>query len=96
MKHSHVGHDAVLHDNVTLSCGAKVGGHTIIGKYCNIGLNAVIHQKHEIAKGCMIGMGSVVPLKVKTTPFFIYAGNPAKLIKTNDYLIDRLPPEELW
>ena len=83
MKHSHVGHDAILCDGVTLSCGAKVGGHTIIAKNCNIGLNAVIHQKQIIAQGCMIGMGAVITKKLITTAFKKYAGNPAKCIGEN-------------
>ena len=36
MKHSHVGHDCIIKDNDTISCGAKIGGHTIIGQGCNI------------------------------------------------------------
>lgn len=96
MKHSHVGHDAALHDEVTISCGAKVGGHSIIGKYCNIGLNAVIHQKVEIPKGCMVGMGAVYTKSIKASPFEIYAGNPARYLKMNNYLIDKLPHNELW
>lgn len=83
MKHSHVGHDAILCNDVTLSCGAKVGGHTIIGNKCNIGLNAVIHQKQIIAEGCMIGMGAVITKKLITTAFKKYAGNPAKCIGEN-------------
>jgi UDP-N-acetylglucosamine acyltransferase len=83
MKHSHVGHDARLEDGVTLSCGAKVGGHTIIGKGCNIGLNAVIHQKQTIAEGCMIGMGAVITKKTITSPCMKYVGNPAKCIGQN-------------
>src|SRR3954465_5382158 len=44
LKHSHVGHDSAIGDNVTVSCGAKIGGHCLIEPKCNIGLNAVIHQ----------------------------------------------------
>lgn len=84
LKHAHVGHDAWIQSNVTISCGAKIGGHTIIGRNCNIGLNAVIHQKQDIAAGCMIGMGAVVTKKLKTEPYQKYAGNPAKWLGTND------------
>ena len=91
MKHAHIGHDAKLHNGVTISCGAKIGGHTIIGDGCNIGLNAVIHQKQKIERGCMIGMGSVVTKNLQTVTFCTYAGNPAKFIKENtqhpDYII---------
>lgn len=83
LKHSHVGHDAQIGNDVVISCGAKIGGHTIVGAKCNIGLNAVIHQKQDIAKGCMIGMGAVVTKKLITEPFKKYAGNPAKYIGEN-------------
>lgn len=83
LKHSHVGHDAWIGNNVTISCGAKIGGHTIVRANCNIGLNAVIHQRQEIAPSCMIGMGAVVTKKLITEPFQKYAGNPAKWIGEN-------------
>ena len=63
MKHSHVGHDATLEDGVTLSCGAKVGGHSVIGKGTNVGLNAVIHQKLTVPPGCMIGASAFMERK---------------------------------
>jgi UDP-N-acetylglucosamine acyltransferase len=83
MKHAHIGHDATIERGVTISCGAKIGGHAYIHEAANIGLNAVIHQKQKIAKGCMIGMGAVVTKKLVTEPFKTYAGNPAKLIGEN-------------
>ena len=83
LKHSHVGHDCFIGDNVTISCGAKIGGHTIVRYKCNIGLNAVIHQRQDIAIGCMIGMGAVVTKKLVTQAFKKYAGNPAKEIGDN-------------
>lgn len=84
MKHSHVGHDATLRNGVTLSCGAKVGGHSEIGEGTNIGLNACVHQKTKIPQGCMIGMGSVVTKKTELKPNSKYAGVPAKFIGSND------------
>ena len=83
MKHSHVGHDAVLEDNVTLSCGAKVGGHSIIGKKANIGLNAVIHQKLTVPEGCMIGASGFVGKKSVLKPNHKYAGVPVKELGPN-------------
>lgn len=84
MKHSHVGHDCILQNNVTISCGAKIGGHTVIREFSNIGLNAVIHQRQVIARGVMIGMGSVVTKGLITERDKKYAGNPAKYIGEND------------
>lgn len=83
MKHSHVGHDAELKDGVTLSCGAKVGGHSIIGANTNIGLNAVIHQKVEVPEGCMIGASGFVGKKSVLKPNTKYAGVPVKEIGSN-------------
>jgi len=83
MKHSHIGHDAELEDGVTLSCGAKIGGHSIIGKNCNIGLNAVIHQKLIIPEECMIGASAFVGKKSILNPFTKYAGVPVKEIGSN-------------
>lgn len=84
MKHSHVGHDAILGDDVTLSCGAKVGGHTEIGNKTNIGLNAVLHQKLKIPEGCMIGASAFVGKKSILQPNHKYAGVPVKEIGTNE------------
>lgn len=83
MKHSHVGHDAIIHNDVTISCGAKIGGHAIIGKNTNIGLNAVIHQKKIVPANCMIGMGAVITKGLGMAPGMKYAGNPAKLLGQN-------------
>lgn len=84
MKHSHVGHDAQLENSVTLSCGAKIGGHAIIGERTNIGLNAVIHQRVIIPEGCMIGASAFVGKKSVLKPFYKYAGVPVKELGPNE------------
>lgn len=84
MKHAHIGHDAKVCAGVTISCGAKIGGHTIVCQHTNIGLNAVIHQKQHIAEGCMIGAQAMVTKKLVTEPYKTYVGNPAKLLGNND------------
>lgn len=83
MKGAHVGHDAMIGDDVTLSCHSIVGGHCIIEDGVNLGLGAIIHQRQRIAACCMIGMGAVVPKNLKTEPFKTYAGVPAKLLGDN-------------
>jgi UDP-N-acetylglucosamine acyltransferase len=83
MKHSHVGHDAELKNGVTVSCGAKIGGHSIIGENTNIGLNAVIHQKVEVPEGCMIGASAFVGKKSILKPNHKYAGVPVKELGEN-------------
>lgn len=83
MKHSYVGHDCWIGNNVTISCGAKIGGHVQLCTNVNVGLNAVIHQRQFISQGVMIGMGAVVTAKLKIEPFQTYAGNPARHIGPN-------------
>lgn len=83
MKHAHIGHDCLIYSNVTISCGAKIGGHSVIKEYSNIGLNAVLHQFTIIERGCMIGASAFI--KGATEEFSKYAGVPAKKIGTNEY-----------
>jgi len=83
MKHAHIGHDACIGNNVTLSCGSKIGGHALIGHKCNIGLNAVIHQRVVIPEGCMIGASAFVGKKSKLEAFQKYAGVPVRHLGEN-------------
>ena len=83
VKGSHVGHDAWLHANVTLSCGAKIGGHATIGPHCNIGLNAAIHQSVKVPAGCMIGACGFVGKKSELKEFHKYAGVPVRCLGEN-------------
>jgi UDP-N-acetylglucosamine acyltransferase len=91
MKHAHIGHDCILLDNVTISCGAKIGGHSIIKEYSNIGLNAVLHQFTTIEIGCMIGASAFI--KGSTEEFSKYAGVPARKIGTNEYSRNLINPK---
>ena len=82
MKGAHVGHDAYICENVTLSCGVRVGGHSEILNWSNIGLNAVLHQFTELPEGTMVGASAFVKGK-KFEPWSILAGVPAKVIGKN-------------
>lgn len=73
---SHVGHDAVLGDEVELSTGAIVGGHAEVGDRVRIGLNAVILPFRKIGAGARIGAGAVVTHDVPEGE--IWAGVPAR------------------
>lgn len=83
LKHSHVGHDAYVYNDVTISCGAKIGGHAKIGFRSNIGLNACVHQWVEVPEGCMVGMNSTITKKTPLFPNRKFAGSPAKDIGPN-------------
>lgn len=83
MKHAHIGHDCHIESDVTISCGAKIGGHSIVKELSNIGLNAVLHQFTIIERGCMIGASAFI--KGATEEFTKYAGVPARKIGSNEY-----------
>lgn len=82
MKGSHIGHDTKIWWNVTISCGAKIGGHSFVGMYCNIGLNATLHQFTGLSHGIMVGAGAFVKGKWGES-WRILAGVPAKDIGEN-------------
>lgn len=83
MKHVYIAHDVIIQDGVTISSGAKIGGHSIVAQNCNIGLNAVIHQKCFIPEGCMIGASAFVGKKSNLKPFHKYAGVPVRELGEN-------------
>jgi len=90
--HSHIGHDAHLGDNITIACFACVGGHTRLHEHVNMGLHSVTHQRTTIYKGTMLGANAFA--KGELEPFSIYVGTPAKRIKSNDYLINKLKDKD--
>lgn len=83
LKGSHVGHDAFIGDNTTLSCNALVGGYSQISYGCNLGLGSVIHQNVVVPPGCMIGANAFVGKTTKTEPNNKYVGVPARYLGPN-------------
>jgi UDP-N-acetylglucosamine acyltransferase len=81
MARTHVPHDAVLGNSVTMSTAAQIGGHTIVEDHANIGLGAQVHQKLFIGVGAMVGMGAIVTRPVP--PFAIVMGSPARATRAN-------------
>ncbi|MEW6471837.1 MAG: UDP-N-acetylglucosamine acyltransferase [Actinomycetota bacterium] len=81
MTKSHVGHDAVLGEAVTVACGVLIGGHCEVWTLANLGLGTVLHQFVRIGPGAMVGMGSVVRKEVGA--FLVTLGNPARTVGVN-------------
>lgn len=103
MSHSHVDHDCVLHDNITLTSSVQLAGHCQVWSWANLGLGTTVHQRSVIGPGAMVGMGTVVLKRV--APFSTVVGSPARPIGINrvglsrrgcdDATIDALEPY-LW
>lgn len=58
-----------------------IGGETVIGKRCFIGLNAIIMCDVKIGDEVIVGAGAVVTKDVPSN--CIVAGNPARIIRQN-------------
>ena len=82
MKGAHVGHDCSILNHTTISCGARIGGHSTMGMYCNIGLNATLHQFTGLSHGTMVGASAFVKGQWNRD-WRILAGVPAKDIGPN-------------
>ena len=89
LRDSHVAHDCVIEEGVTLSCDAIILGHVYVMKHSNCGSGCQIHQYQVIGSWSMIGMGCVVPKKSRLEPGQTWVGNPARRLKTNMYALDK-------
>lgn len=81
LRGSHLAHDCVVGDGVTLSSNVVVGGHGTIWSWANLGLGAVVHQHGTVGPGAMVGMGSVVRRELGA--FTISMGVPARVTGVN-------------
>jgi len=78
-KHSHLGHDVWVEDDVEIASGAIIGGGCHIQSGAKIGLNAVVRPNTVVCEGARVGAGSVVIERVE--PYTCVAGSPAKFIR---------------
>lgn len=77
MKHSHVGHDAVIGDDCELSPGVVIGGHAQVGNNVRLGIGALVRPFVKIGDNARIGMGAVVVKDVPANE--LWYGNPARM-----------------
>lgn len=94
LKGSHVGHDAIVSSDSTISCGVLIGGHSHIMRGANLGLGAILHQYTIIGAYAMLGMGTVVTKRNLIKPGFIYKGNPARFLRDNRLGLQRFNVNE--
>jgi UDP-N-acetylglucosamine acyltransferase len=84
MKGCHIGHDALICDDVIMSPHSIVGGHATIGHRTNMGMGSIIHQRCIVPSDCMIGMNTTVTKKSQIEANGVYVGSPAKFIRWNN------------
>lgn len=78
---SHIAHDVVLDDNVTITNGAGIAGHVKIDRNTIIGGMTGIHQGVHIGAYCMVsgmcGVARSIP------PYSLAFGTPAEVLGLN-------------
>jgi UDP-N-acetylglucosamine acyltransferase len=79
MKHSHVGHDAIVGDGCEVAPGAVICGHAELGPGVRVGVNASVLPGVIVGPDAQIGAGAVVTKNVE--PGDVVAGNPARSLK---------------
>lgn len=76
MKHTHIGHDAVIWDDCELAPGTVIGGHCVLEWGVKMGVNSCARPLVVIGAGARIGAGAVVTKNVPAGE--TWAGNPAR------------------
>jgi UDP-N-acetylglucosamine acyltransferase len=81
MAYAHIGHDAILEDDVVVSNGAQIGGHVVIGRGAVLGARSALHQYVRVGRGAMVAAGSFVVSDVP--PWSLVAGDRGRLLGPN-------------
>ncbi|MBE1581053.1 UDP-N-acetylglucosamine acyltransferase [Amycolatopsis roodepoortensis] len=87
LRSSHIAHDCVVEDAVTVASNVITGGHCHIWSGANLGMGAILHQRVVIGPGAMVGMSSAVRKEVGA--FTIAVGNPARVTGVNTVGLSR-------
>jgi UDP-N-acetylglucosamine acyltransferase len=78
---SHVGHDAIIGDDVVFTNGAMAAGHTEIQDRAILGAMVGIHQFARVGQHAMIGAGAM--LSKDAPPYALVQGDRARLVSVN-------------
>ena len=77
MTGAHVGHDAIVGDNVTMANHATLGGHSRVGSRVFLGGLCAVHQFGRVGQGAIVGGLAAVTRDV--IPYGSAWGNHARL-----------------
>ena len=81
MCYTHVGHDCLLGDRITMTTNAILAGHVTVDSGCVFSANAGVHQFIRIGKLCMLGPSTQI--KKDVVPFALVAEHPARVFRLN-------------
>ena len=78
--HSHVSHDCLIGDEVTMANGATIGGHSQVGHRANLGFNVSVHPYCRIGPYSMVAM--MMPVVKDVPPYALV--NRQKFARVNE------------
>ncbi len=81
MAYTHIAHDCVVGDNVTMANNTTLAGHVEIGDWVTVGGLCGIHQRVKVGAHAMLGFQSAISQDVP--PFLLVDGNPLKVVGVN-------------
>jgi len=81
MSRTHIPHDAILENGVTMATNSLIGGGVHVGENVYIGLASITHQWLKIGASAMLGMNATVTKNIP--PFCTVVGIPAKIQSLN-------------
>jgi UDP-N-acetylglucosamine acyltransferase len=81
MAYSHIGHNCVVENDVTLANTVQVAGHVHIESHVTIGGGVVVHQGVKIGAYTMVG--GFCPVRQDPPPFSLISAVPARLAGLN-------------
>ncbi len=84
---SHVAHDCVVGDDVTIANAVLLAGHVHIGSGSTIGGNACFHHFVTVGKWALVGGLAIV--KKDVPPYLIVEGSPARVRGYNQIQMTR-------
>lgn len=87
LAYSHVGHDCLVGNHVTLVSYAALSGHVIVNDYVNIGAYSAIHQHCHVGAYSFIGRASYITKDV--LPYVMIAGQTVSACGLNSVGLKR-------
>ena len=78
MAYTHIAHDCVLGDNVTIANSSNLAGHVVVGDWAILGGFSGIHQFCHIGEHAFVGIRSTVTQDI--APFVMFADSAPRAV----------------
>ncbi|MCW8877702.1 MAG: acyl-ACP--UDP-N-acetylglucosamine O-acyltransferase [Kangiellaceae bacterium] len=78
MAYTHIAHDCVLGNNITIANSSNLAGHVVVGDWAILGGFSGIHQFCHIGEHAFVGIRSTVTQDI--APFVLYADSAPRAV----------------